>query len=184
MPNTKSKMPGFTIVELLIVIVVIAILAAITIVAYNGIQERGRDAARESDLASLAKLLTIYKLDHDDFMGTGSGCGGAGGSGIGWLDLSDGVATQYPKSIMQCLIDANVTSKSLKDPSGTISCGVNTVCHAYMKYNCANGKAILLANLESTPSSTTSLDMAVAQCPGMSSTIDDSYGMNYWVFVD
>ena len=37
MRQTKS---GFTIVELLIVIVVIAILAAITIVAYNGIQNR------------------------------------------------------------------------------------------------------------------------------------------------
>ncbi len=36
--QTKSR--GFTIVELLIVIVIIAILAAITIVAYNGIQNR------------------------------------------------------------------------------------------------------------------------------------------------
>ncbi|HEV7952209.1 MAG TPA: LamG-like jellyroll fold domain-containing protein [Candidatus Saccharimonadales bacterium] len=38
----NRKQPGFTIVELLIVIVVIGILAAITIVAYNGIQERAR----------------------------------------------------------------------------------------------------------------------------------------------
>lgn len=39
----KSKQQGFTIVELLIVIVVIAILAAISIVAYTGIQNRARD---------------------------------------------------------------------------------------------------------------------------------------------
>jgi prepilin-type N-terminal cleavage/methylation domain-containing protein len=38
------KQRGFTIVELLIVIVVIGILAAITIVAYNGIQQRARNA--------------------------------------------------------------------------------------------------------------------------------------------
>ncbi|MCA9336117.1 prepilin-type N-terminal cleavage/methylation domain-containing protein, partial [Candidatus Saccharibacteria bacterium] len=46
----KNKKTGFTIVELLIVIVVIAILAAITIVAYNGIQQRSRDSIRKSDL--------------------------------------------------------------------------------------------------------------------------------------
>lgn len=39
---------GFTIVELLIVIVVIAILAAITIVAYNGIQQRANNTQRIS----------------------------------------------------------------------------------------------------------------------------------------
>lgn len=38
----RGRESGFTIVELLIVIVVIGILAAITIVAYNGIQERAR----------------------------------------------------------------------------------------------------------------------------------------------
>ncbi|MCB8045019.1 prepilin-type N-terminal cleavage/methylation domain-containing protein [Microbacterium oxydans] len=36
----KDAQRGFTIVELMIVVVVIAILAAITIVAYNGIQKR------------------------------------------------------------------------------------------------------------------------------------------------
>ncbi|MCA9336234.1 prepilin-type N-terminal cleavage/methylation domain-containing protein, partial [Candidatus Saccharibacteria bacterium] len=46
----KHRLSGFTIVELLIVIVVLAILAAITIVAYNGIQQRSRDSIRKSDL--------------------------------------------------------------------------------------------------------------------------------------
>lgn len=54
---------GFTIVELLIVIVVIAILAAISIVAYNGIQNRAYDASIRNDLATLAKKAELYRID-------------------------------------------------------------------------------------------------------------------------
>jgi prepilin-type N-terminal cleavage/methylation domain-containing protein len=55
------KNKGFTIVELLIVIVVIAILAAISILAYNGIQNRTSDAAVQSDLRNLAMKIEEYK---------------------------------------------------------------------------------------------------------------------------
>lgn len=54
---------GFTIVELLIVIVVIGILAAITVVAYNGIQGRANDTAIQSDLQNIAKKIELYKAD-------------------------------------------------------------------------------------------------------------------------
>jgi len=53
--NIKSKERGFTIVELLIVIVVIAILAAITIVAYNGIQNRAKTSAGQETANSIVK---------------------------------------------------------------------------------------------------------------------------------
>jgi prepilin-type N-terminal cleavage/methylation domain-containing protein len=59
----KLKQTGFTIVELLIVIVVIGILAAITIVAYNGVQQRARDAKMASTLQSAAKKAQVeYNL--------------------------------------------------------------------------------------------------------------------------
>ena len=56
--QTKSR--GFTIVELLIVIVVIAILAAITIVAYNGIQNRAKTSAGQSLANTVAKKAEAY----------------------------------------------------------------------------------------------------------------------------
>ncbi len=53
--------PAFTIVELLIVIVVIAILAAISIVAYTGIQDKARETAALSLVSQTAKKLTAYQ---------------------------------------------------------------------------------------------------------------------------
>lgn len=58
---------GFTIVELLVVIVVIGILAAITIVAYRGISERAHVAAITSDFSTLSKKLELYRIDNDSF---------------------------------------------------------------------------------------------------------------------
>lgn len=58
---------GFTVVELLLIVVVIAILAAIVIVAYNGIQEQGRNAKRESDLSNLQKVIETYKIQNSQY---------------------------------------------------------------------------------------------------------------------
>lgn len=53
---------GFTIVELLIVVVVIAILAAITIVAYNGIQNRSKNSAVDSTLRQAASKIESFAV--------------------------------------------------------------------------------------------------------------------------
>lgn len=59
----RKRSEGFTIVELLIVIVVIAILAAITIVSYNGIQKRAAESAVKSDLRNAATALEVAAID-------------------------------------------------------------------------------------------------------------------------
>ena len=64
MSSIKVRQSGFTIVELLIVIVVIAILATISIVAFNGVQERARVSAVSSALSQSAKKLTLWQVEH------------------------------------------------------------------------------------------------------------------------
>lgn len=59
----SNKQIGFTIVELLIVIVVIGILATITIVAYSGIQQRANVATASSDLNNAATVLGKQYVD-------------------------------------------------------------------------------------------------------------------------
>ncbi len=65
MISTKNKLngQGFTIVELLIVVVVIAILAAITIVSYNGITNRANASAAASAAAGIQKKVELYAAD-------------------------------------------------------------------------------------------------------------------------
>ena len=63
---TQQKQTGFTIVELLIVIVVIAILASIAIVAYNGIQNSAYDSSVRSDLSANHKTLELYRINSTD----------------------------------------------------------------------------------------------------------------------
>ena len=71
-----AKQKGFTIVELLIVIVVIAILAAITIVSYNGIQTRAKTERANSELRMLEKAILSARINENKhlFGITGSNC--------------------------------------------------------------------------------------------------------------
>lgn len=67
--NVKKspRSTGFTIVELLIVIVVIGILAAITIVAFNGIQNRANDTAIQNDLRNFHAVVAQHKAINGNY---------------------------------------------------------------------------------------------------------------------
>lgn len=60
MISLKRKEQGFTIVELLIVIVVIGILAALVVTTFSGIQKKGRDSERKTDVQAVHAQLEAY----------------------------------------------------------------------------------------------------------------------------
>ena len=64
MKNTTYSTRGFTIVELLIVIVVIGVLAALTITGMQSAQVRARDSERQTDVAAIAKALEAYYTEY------------------------------------------------------------------------------------------------------------------------
>jgi prepilin-type N-terminal cleavage/methylation domain-containing protein len=59
----RTRENGFTIVELLVVIIVIAILTAITIVSYTAVQNASKESVVQQDLATFGKIMTRYKAD-------------------------------------------------------------------------------------------------------------------------
>ena len=109
----KSK-SGFTIVELLIVIVVIAILAAISIVAYNGIQERARASAVSSALNQATKKLKLYQVDNADQYPAAAGALGTDNLASLGITSSSDVTYQYSATATTFCLTATKGTTSYK----------------------------------------------------------------------
>lgn len=74
MVNRYKYQKGFTIIELLVVIIVIAILAAVVIIAYPQIIQRANESAVRAELSQDAKILALYKTDHNDLYPKKNNC--------------------------------------------------------------------------------------------------------------
>ncbi len=67
---SKYVQSGFTIVELLVVIVVIGILAAITVVSYNGITDRANTVSGQTTANNVVKKADLYSIDNTTYPDT------------------------------------------------------------------------------------------------------------------
>lgn len=117
---------GFTIVELLIVIVIIAILASITVGVYNGVQDRARQSAMKADLSNLNKAILAARANESkvlkDITGrtwTAGNCASkAAGTDLAGLARTDPCWAAYLDTLSKISVASGINVKNLVDPWG------------------------------------------------------------------
>ena len=157
--NAWAKQKAFTIVELLIVIVVIAILAAITVVAYNGVQQQANVSKSLSELANINKLVQLYYADNGSYPVS------TGWSGINkQLNFVPGIVPEYAARIGQTSM-----------PNIPLCYGNSNTIAAYMYRSTSNGSDYkLIAHCDGL------CDAVKAQKVSMVDPVRDCWGYGYW----
>lgn len=100
---------GFTLIELVVVMAIIAILAAAGLSSFSTSQAKGRDGRRKADLNQLSRALEMYYNDHGQYpTGTGGaivscGSGTTCSSSCAWVNeltfCDDGKGTVYMQKL-------------------------------------------------------------------------------------
>lgn len=114
------KETGFTIIELLVVIVVIAILATITIVAFTGIQQRANASVITNTIDSWEKAIRMAVIENAT---PPAGCLGSGGDFPATADFDEGVCVQQEDGSISVSYQSSEWSswpQSVQKPKGTL----------------------------------------------------------------
>ncbi len=167
--STINKTRGFTIVELLVVIVVIGILAAITLVSYNGITARANTSSGQSTANNVIQKVGAYNVDANDAKGFPDRLSLLTGAASTTTYNMSGVSTQA------AVAQANTTSMTA--PSANPYAGV--IQYAICGYKTVTGTPTVLT-IGTPATALTELQTA----PGSTGGVITGVKVSYWKFDD
>lgn len=166
----SRKQAGFTIVELLIVIVVIGILAAITIVAFNGVQEKARIASTQSATKQVAKKLALYQVTNGSYP-----------TQLSDIDIMDSSGTTFQYSVDN---SANPATYCVTATTGTTSYYINNTDHTSPTSGGCPGDGVggvaAITNLITNPSAKSApVSMLTGASGGVGTTVTAVSGLPF-----
>jgi len=125
-----KKQTGFTLVELLVVVAIIAVLAGVVIVAINpaALLQKSRDATRLQDLENVHKAMSLALADAEITLtatGTCGTCDSLNGTqavdGTGWVQFTVSGATGLAKYIPALPVDPLNVGANVYTYGGTLT---------------------------------------------------------------
>jgi prepilin-type N-terminal cleavage/methylation domain-containing protein len=170
---------GFTIVELLVVIVVIGILAAISVVSYSGITHKAVTASLQSDLANASQQLNMYQVTNGSYP-TANNCPTPTSTEI-CLKASNGNSFTYTTTGTAFLLTANNTNNNTigmvtNNSTPKIAETIDTTNQVNQTFNASSTGAIGSVQTWTVPYSGTYTIEAWGAQGGNSSSYTGGYG--------
>ena len=104
---------GFTLIEVLVAVTIIAILTSIGVVSYSSVNKRSRDAKRKGDVEQLRSALEMYRADNSYYPNTGSGS---------WADAS-GLSTVLVSTYLPAIPSDPKSSQTYRYEATNLSGG-------------------------------------------------------------
>ncbi|MFD2450531.1 type II secretion system protein [Ideonella paludis] len=110
---------GFTLVELLIVVIILAVLAAIVIPQFNSATSDTQEAALDANLAAMRNAIELYKAQHGSYPGDKASSGGTCAAG----NAATGAADSAQAFVDQLTLYTNAAGQACTQGGGAFKYG-------------------------------------------------------------